>query len=122
MTAIRKHHRGVVGWLREVGAEGVRVEHPSRGHPRVVYRWRGEERYYVVPSSPGDVMRGEANAIADLRRILGLGSNERRVGQRRTRKVPRPRSGSPALPPVPLSSAGEDWRDVLAARVAGVRS
>jgi hypothetical protein len=112
---MQKHQRGVVAWLREAGAADVRVEQPSaRGHPRIVSRWQGEERFYVVPSSPGDVMRGEVNAIADLRRILGLVSHERRVGERRPRKVKRRRSG-PVLAPVALSVGPVDWRDVLGA-------
>src|SRR5688500_19440798 len=100
MTAtIQKHQRGVIDWLREVGAEGVHIAHPSRGHPRIVFSWRGEERSYVVPSSPGDAVRGQANAIADLRRMLGLVAYEKRVGERREKKAKRPRS-------VPVRSLG----------------
>lgn len=110
---MQKHQRGIVEWLRETGAEGVHIAQSGK-HPRVFFRWRGDERSYVLPSSPGDTLRGQVNAIADLRRILGLVSNKRRVGERRRRKVRVSHRPAAALSPVSLVPA-EDWREALGA-------
>ena len=41
-------------------------------HPRIVYMHEGRQRFYVFPGSPSDGQHGIRNAVADLRRHLGL--------------------------------------------------
>jgi hypothetical protein len=67
------HIRAVIKFLRQAGAQNVRMEHGGK-HPRCYYKWLGKESFYVLPSSPGDTFRCQHKAISDLRRKLGRGA------------------------------------------------
>jgi hypothetical protein len=70
---MRPHIRAVIKFLRQVGAQNVRIEHDGK-HPRCYYRWLDKESFYVLPNSPGDTYRCQHNVISDLRRKLGGGA------------------------------------------------
>lgn len=98
---MREHHRDIRDFLRSQGAEEVRFEHKGK-HPKVRFAWKGEARFYVLPGTPGDTLRGAANAISDIRHMLGLVSPEKRVGERRTRRAKASRTSAqcPVLTPL----------------------
>lgn len=52
MTAM-KHVEPIRDFLREAGAKGVHLEH-GRKHPRLVYNWKGQERFATNWGSRGD--------------------------------------------------------------------
>lgn len=82
---MNEHARIVCDFLRSVGAENVRLGRGGK-HPRVLFEWKGEERFHTMPGTPGDTIRGPKNAIAELRHDLGLTEPVKRVGERRVRK------------------------------------
>jgi hypothetical protein len=58
-------HRDAVSWLRDYGAEDVRIEQNGRRHPRLVFIWRGKKVIQPMAGSPSDI-----NAIHSLTRQL----------------------------------------------------
>ena len=53
---------GVTEWRIEQGGK----------HPRIVYQHGGVERFYVIPATPSDSVRGVLNMASDLRKALGI--------------------------------------------------
>ncbi len=53
---------GVTDWAVEQGGK----------HPKLVYVHQGQRRFYVFPASGSDSQHGVRNAVADLRRHLGI--------------------------------------------------
>lgn len=104
----KANHREIIAFLREVGAESVRIEHGGK-HPRVVFVWQGRERYKALSGTPSDRHAVDA-AIRELRQALGLVKRARTVGERRARK-PRPLKDAPA--PCPAITVLPDHRDDL---------
>lgn len=110
---MRELHRDLIEFLHSVGATDVRLEPARRtGHPRIIFTWKGEERTFFTAATPSDAIRGSANARADIRKMLGLVDNEKRVGQRRPRRHRR-RDAAVRLPTMTAAPA-EDWRMTLA--------
>lgn len=109
--------REIVDYLGSVGASAIRIEHGGK-HLKAIFLWRGAERFYVMPCTPGDTMRGTRNAIRDIRHMLGLVETRKQIGSRRPRQVRRrpPSVSVPALANVPIP----DWRDTLAAHPAAI--
>jgi hypothetical protein len=67
---MREYHRRIISFLREEGAERVKIRHRnSRSHPRASFQWRGRQHAYTIAMSPGD-RRAFRNAAAELRRYL----------------------------------------------------
>ncbi len=104
-----EHHRRIVDWLEQQGATEVRVE--LRKHAHIRYVWRGKAGSYVTSATPSD-RRASANAISNLRHILGLIETTRRVGQRR--HASRPSAPRPCRAAAPVLTVGLDWRSALA--------
>jgi hypothetical protein len=78
--------RTVINFLRSVGAENVTMGMGGK-HPRALYTWNGKQRFYVLPGTPGDSIRGAKNSISDLRHALGLTKSEKTIGERRPRRA-----------------------------------
>jgi hypothetical protein len=73
-------------------------------HNRLYWRRDGRTRFFVFPTSPGDV-RGIRNSLSDLRKELGV----KRVIRRAAAKPPRkPRERRVAPVPCPALSAPPD--------------
>lgn len=47
-------------------------------HPRIIFQHDGRERFYVFPNSPSDNRRGILNAVADIRKMIGLKATKRK--------------------------------------------
>jgi hypothetical protein len=65
------HMRAVVAYLRGVGATHVRVVHGGK-HPRLYYKWKGEESFYVMAGSPRNADEAARYSIRDLRRRFAI--------------------------------------------------
>lgn len=103
---MRPHLREIKDWLEEHGAAGVRVEQGGK-HPRVIFRFEGQERFYVTAGTPGDRSCGLDNTRSDLRHMLGLVPAIKRVGRRRTR---RHRAAPQVIRPETITiTPGRDW-------------
>lgn len=89
------------------GAIILRVEHGGK-HPRIVFRHKGRERFYVVPGSASD-RRAHLNARRDIRHMLGV--------KRQTNKNPdrkrKQRTGKPLLVPTLTSFSFADPFEAL---------
>ncbi len=105
---MREFHRQVMDWLRENGAQDIRLVQ-TNNHPRVVFDWQGRERFYVVPGTPGDSRCAVHNSLRDLRRMLGLTPTEKRVGERRRHKE----RNRVDLPELPAITPGKNWQAAL---------
>jgi hypothetical protein len=103
-----EQHREVVTFLREAGADAVRMEMGGK-HARVVFEWRGREQFYVLPGTPSDSRRGAKNSISDIRHMLGLVVREKQVGTRRVHRIRAPQQ-SPALGTI---GSLPDWRPTI---------
>lgn len=114
-----EYHRDILAWLGQVGAEDARIIQGAGKHPRVVFSWRGEERWSSISLTPSD-RRSAANQISALRHQLGLVGEVKRVGARRAHHRP----GRSSVVALPTLSAGalSDWRDGLAQHPAAVAS
>ena len=108
--------REAIAFLETSGAEHVHMT-MGRKHPRVVFEWKGEEMFYVLPGTPGDTLRGAKNAISDLRRMLGLTPTAKRIGERRMRKAYAPEVK--AAPPERLTDL-PDWRQSLLSQLSAI--
>lgn len=77
---MRPHLRELTEWLAEQGATGIELEHGR--HVRIWYEWKGRRRFYLTAATPSD-RRSTLRALADLRHILGLVEDTKRVGAKR---------------------------------------
>lgn len=57
--------------LARVGIRDYEIEHGGK-HPKLIYQHQGQRRFYVFPASGSDSQHGVRNAVADLRRHLGI--------------------------------------------------
>ena len=79
----------VMGELKKAGATDVHMT-KRRVHNRVYYTHNSETRFYVVPSTVSD-RRAKLNAVAEIRRILGVTPvtrNKKDKQKKRPRKKP----------------------------------
>lgn len=81
---VRANARPLFAILAEVGATDARIEDGGK-HPKLVYCWKGRERFYVLSGTSSDPNISKVQQ-SDLRRILGLTGGPKRVGARRQRK------------------------------------
>ena len=72
----------IIAFLESAGASEIRLRESKR-HDRIVFVWKGCERFYVVPRSPSDTWCGALNAISNLKHQFGLIKRIKRVGERR---------------------------------------
>lgn len=86
--AATDHARALIAVLKKAGCATYEIRRSRRGHPRLYYTWQGRERFYVLPGTASDSYRGVRNAVADLRRELGVVR----------RKSARPRKAHPRAP------------------------
>ena len=91
---------GVTSYAFEIGGK----------HPRLIFVHNGRPRMYVLPGSPSD-HRGPMNMRTDLRRMLGLGAEQKAAPRERRR---RKRYASDAAPPLPAMLPRPDPFAVLA--------
>lgn len=63
--------QAVIAELQRHGIKG-RLVKQKRGHPRIYFTQDGQERFYVLPNSGSDSRRGTQNALADVRRMIGV--------------------------------------------------
>lgn len=104
---MRDHHRRIVDWLAKQGATEIRLE--PRKHTHIHFVWHGAAMRYVTSSTTSDTIRASHNAIGDLRHMLGLTEDVKRIGARR-----KPRERAAAVRThAPSLSAGADWRQAL---------
>ena len=82
---MREHHRRIVDWLKAQGADSVHID-PGHTHPKIVFEWNGKPLSYVTAGTPSDTYHASANAIRDLRHMLGLVEGKKTVGERRVRR------------------------------------
>lgn len=116
---MKPHMRTIVGFLDDLGATDVVIANGGK-HPRVVFRWNGQEHQRVISSTPTNPDESAWRAIDDIRRSLGLIDHEKRVGERRKRAPRRrQRAIAPAIP-VLTAAAAPDWRSGLVAHPAAV--
>lgn len=108
----KPHIEKTMVWLREQGAENVRLEHDSK-HPKIFYVWRGAERFYVISWTPKNEDSCARLSVRDLRHEMGL------VGGKRVGKRRRHHDRAPA-PPIELPSItpGPSWQGELVAHPA----
>jgi len=93
-------------FLRSIGATNIR-DKPGGKHLRLVFEYDGVERFHTITDS--DAIFGPKKAVADLKRMLGLQANGKRIGERRCR-----RRRCPAAPAeCPVITPLHDWRDDL---------
>jgi len=107
---MREFHRDLMRFITGLGGESARIEKGSGKHPRLLFVWGGSEYSRVIPWSPSD-RRALRNAMADVRRMLGLVDHEKHVGARR---VKRARAPERVRPPQPADVVYRDFRDTLA--------
>lgn len=85
----KSHYRDIIGFLEHAGARDIRVEPPrGRGHPRLVFVHAGREYRVIVACSPSSP-RSIRNVLAFVKRSIGLTGGERRIGERRTKHLPK---------------------------------
>lgn len=117
MTALKPHAREVVDYLRSVGAEAVRVQHGGK-HMRAVFTWRGRELFYPLPGQWGPYSVVEA--VSDLRRLLSLTPDQKRIGARRQRRaLVICRALAPTTPAIVIDFP-PDWHQAVAEHPASV--
>jgi hypothetical protein len=101
-----KHLRVLRTYAAGLGLREARIEQGGK-HPHLV-GLSGQPARYVLASTPSDSIRGEANAKADLKRLLGRAKPEKGVlkvmGLRRVRRRLRPLR-SRLLPTSPVEPA-----------------
>jgi len=72
----------------ELRRAGVRTWHYELArHNKLRFWWRGQRQTLVFPQSPSDA-RGAKNAVAQLRRMLGLSAPKRGNGTGKRRRAP----------------------------------
>ena len=100
--------KAVIAELAKHGIKGeLRMQ--RRGHPRVYFMVDGKERFYVVPGSGSDSRRGVENALADIRRMIGV-----TAARKKSTRVRAHRPKAPAVvPPAPVITVKPDPFRVL---------
>ena len=81
--------------LERAGVSEFDFTHGGK-HPRVTFTVAGQERFYVFPNSPSDSQRGVLNAVAGLRKMLGIAA-PKAVKSTRAAKIRTPER-APGLP------------------------
>src|SRR6266851_8853082 len=77
------HSKAMLSFLRSIGATNIHEE-PGGKHLRLVFEYDGVERFHTITDS--DAIFGPKKAVADLKRMLGLQANGKRIGERRCRR------------------------------------
>lgn len=72
----RQYVAALAAELARIGITRYEIR-TGRGHPRLCYSLHGRERFIVFPASPSDSARGVQQAVAFLRRQLGIKAPER---------------------------------------------
>lgn len=101
----------VEAFLRASGVDRIRIEKGGR-HPKLVFMWQGREIKRVISATPSDA-RAPLNAIADLRREMGLTAGGGAQGERREKR--RRTKPQEYTEPAANIEYKPDWRDALAA-------
>lgn len=101
----KPHIQELCDWLGEHGATVTSVEHGGK-HVRIYFDHADRSQFYVAGWTPSD-WRAQANAIRDLRHMLGLVETERRIGERRQRRA---RTKKAERIEAPTITGGKDWR------------
>ena len=106
----------VAAFAEELARVGVTeyetYTHGRTGHPRFVYVYQGQTRTVILPASPSDSRNGLRNAVAFLRRQLGIGAP---VVPKSTRP---PKRRSAASAPISLAGTLDARPDPLAVLAA----
>ena len=107
---MREHLREIVAYIHRAGGTNVHVAHGGK-HKRVTFQWGGRDWLFITSCTPADNYFAAVQAVADIRRMLGLSRHGKRIGTRRAGRgqtSARGRATPPALTTLP------DWRDRLA--------
>lgn len=73
-------------FLISVGASDIHITKGGK-HPRINFTYQEKTQFYVVPGTPSDSYSGMENCLSGLRHFLGLIKPEKRVGERRRKKI-----------------------------------
>jgi hypothetical protein len=68
---MRSHHRKIIAAMEGYGATDMELTQ-GRKHFRLWFTWNGKRQFYILAGTTGDELRGVDNALADLRKIMGL--------------------------------------------------
>lgn len=85
MSERKNHIDAAIIELERLGAEAIRVV-KGRVHPRIVFQWKGEQKFLVVSGTPSDNFRTSHNIKSDIRHLLGVVKDKKKIGNRRVAK------------------------------------
>ena len=94
--------------LRRVGVASWSVSYGR--HIKIRFTWQGKPVVFVTLMSPSDAYRGQKNALADLRRILGV-----KAERRKSERAPKATAPRVHKPPTLSGATVPDWREKLRA-------
>lgn len=69
-----RHHRDVTAWLKQAGADSIRLEHSGK-HPKLIFRYRGVEHRTIISNTPSDPYAFNM-AVKQLEQRMGLGHDK----------------------------------------------
>ena len=106
---VPEYRKTIAAVMRDAGIKEYRYEMGGR-HPKLIYEKDGVERFYVLPGSPGDTVRGALNCEAELRRTVGAPKRRKKAAAKPYRK---PVKAAPKKP-APIAPVKPDPFEVLA--------
>jgi hypothetical protein len=96
--------------LASIGGDFLRIEHGGK-HPRMYFRYRGKEMFYVFSGSTGDSRRARYNAVTDLRKLCNVEGKQPAPKQPKVRRHTSKRRA--ALPVLQSITPGQSPLDAL---------